>query len=145
MKEQLSQKTNAMELNINQLTERMESMHNEKQLLSNQLKSLHDKIAELVNENLQQKEKISWMTVTNESNGMIKNKMDEMGAEKKQLAYEKGILQTHLKKLKEEFSQLQESVVSKLYPNIIKDIFFSLTFLIFSLKCASNFSIWRLH
>ena len=101
MKEQLSQKTNAMELNINQLTERMESMHNEKQLLSNQLKSLHDKIAELVNENLQQKEKISWMTVTNESNGMIKNKMDEMGAEKKQLAYEKGILQTHLKKLKE--------------------------------------------
>lgn len=116
MKENLLQKTNAMELNVNQLTERLKSMHDEKQLLSNQLQSLQEKVAELANENLQQKERISWMNITNESNSMIKNKMDEMVAEKKQLAYEKGILQTHLNKLKGEFTQLQHSVVSSLCP-----------------------------
>ena len=113
MKEQLSRKANEMEIDINQFKEKIEAVHNEKKLLLNKLESLQIRIVVLENENLKLKEKISWMAVTNESNCMIKKKMDEIVADKKQLAYEKGVLQTHLQKLKEELSGLQDCVVSK--------------------------------
>ena len=114
MKEQLSQKMFATETDNNTLKEQTESVHNEYQLLSSQFESLQTQVTALENENLQQKEKISWMNVNNESNNLIKKKIEEMSAEKKQLAYDKGVLQTSINKLEEKLSQLSDCMVSSL-------------------------------
>ncbi|XP_066929124.1 coiled-coil domain-containing protein 150-like [Clytia hemisphaerica] len=107
MKEDLMKKLSGLEHDRNTMTEKFESILNENRTLSNRFESQTQKIAELENANLQQKEKLSWMNIEQESSSLVKKKMTDMIQEKKQLAYERGILQTNVKQLKDKNHELQ--------------------------------------
>ena len=112
MKEDLLKKMTGLEHDLNTMTEKFDSTLSQNKILSNRIESQTQQMAELENENLQQKEKLSWLNIEQESSTLVKKKMGDMIQEKKQLAYERGILQTNVKQLKDQNHELQTCLVS---------------------------------
>jgi len=71
-----------------------------------EISSLKEDIQKLETDNSELNEKLSWMSVNQESQNLFKKKMEDMLIQKKHLAYEKGALQTEVKRLQEDIEEL---------------------------------------
>jgi len=88
-----------------------------------EISSLKEVIQKLETDKSELNEKLSWMSVNQESQNLFKKKMEDMLIQKKHLAYEKGALQSEVKRLQEDIEELSNVQVMLLLVFYIIDHF----------------------